>query len=900
MVNKKLFLILSLALSLFFQLSKGQDSIAINEFMAINDDIIKDEDGDNSDWIEIYNSSSTEISLSGWYLTDDENNLTKWSFPNITISAKEYLIVFASNKDRKAEKGKLHTNFKLSGSGEYLALVKQGNQLVSVFSPVFPEQFQNISYGKISSGYTYLSEPSPGIENIGSIFILPPKFSVNHGFYDNAFNLDISSQTEGADIYYTTNAATPDKTTGIKYTSPLNITTTIVVRAIAIKDGVGESATVTQSYIFPKDVVNQSNDQPGYPSIWTTPVHYTDSTYDTIPANYGMKQEFVSLPEVNKVMIQSLKSLPVVSIVTDIDNLFSWEIDSLKGGIYMYNGEPNGPTKNMIYHIGRGWTRPASVEYFNSGTSDGSIDFQANCAIKIHGGATRTRAKTEKHSLKLGFKSEFGPSKLEQQMFGEGSPNQYDWLVLRGGFAPRLGQQVRDPWAKSTVRDMGQYAAYSKFVHVYINGLYWGMYNLSERMDENCMRDNLGGKAGDYDILKDYLEVETGDTVAWYKLAAMAADPENYQEIIGNYPDGTPNPSIEKLLDPDNLIDYIMMNMYAGTTDWDYHNWIAARRKTDSDGFHFITWDAEGVFQGSNVSSIVAGGEINHPTGIFSDLLANEQFKNLFISHVNKHFFEGGELTPNPCLERYEKWLGEIDTALICDQARWVYNSGDIWNSAYHEFIYTYFPPRTEIVFKQFISENLYPTILAPTFSTTKSTVPEGTVIKLTSKSGGEIRYTLDGTDPGHFKLTDSKSISIYDSLGIHLDNAGDTITIYARVKNDTLWSRLVKRTYIVIDTNTTNSSIEMISANDGFFYSYPNPVDDFTQIAFSLSEPSNMRIKVYNMMGVELSTIYDEYSDAGEHTVTWEASGLAPGVYFCVLENLSKSKSNRITVIKR
>ena len=85
----------------------------------------------------------------------------------------------------------------------------------------------------------------------------------------------------------------------------------------------------------------------------------------------------------------------------------------------MYNGEPDGPTAGLMYHLGRGWIRPGSVEYFNSGKEDGFVDFQANCGLKIHGGASRTRTKTEKHSFKVGFKSEYGLSKLEEQVFGK-------------------------------------------------------------------------------------------------------------------------------------------------------------------------------------------------------------------------------------------------------------------------------------------------------------------------------------------------------------------------------------------------------------------------------------------------------------------------------------------------
>ncbi len=892
------FWVLSILLSTYF-FAKSQSDLIITEFMTLNSSILQDEDGDYSDWIEIFNPGSAEISLNGWYLTDNEDDFTKWAFPNILIDSNEYLIVFASGKDRVADKEKLHANFKLSSSGEFLALVKPGVQYTSDYSPAYPEQFKDISYGIFSGKQIYFSEPTPGAKNDSSKYISSPLFSVGHGYYYNTFNLKLSSVIHGAEIYYTTDASTPDKDNGIKYISEITINTTSVIRAITIKEGAGFSQVKTQTYIFPNDVIHQSNNQPGYPETWLDPRQQIE-----IEGNYSMKADFVDKPEVSNVIAQSLESLPVISIVSDIDNFFSRNTDPDSGGIYMYNGEPDGPTRDLKYFLGRGWIRPGSVEYFNSDTDDGNIDFQANFGLKIHGGASRTRMKTEKHSFKIGFTPEYGPAKLKKKLFGKGSPDQYDWLILRGGFAPRLGLQVLDPWAKSTLRDMGQYAARSKFVHVYLNGLYWGMYNLCEQMDENSLRDNLGGKAGDYDIIKDYYEIESGDSVAWAKLLALAANGiennENYQKLIGNNLDGTPNSTYEKLLNPENLIDYIMMNMYAGTGDWDYHNWFAARRKTDSEGFHFLVWDAEGVFKNTNnVGWIVDGGELERPTGLFSDLLENEQFKNLFIARVNKHFFEGGALTPKPSLERYESWLNDIDTALIADQARWVWDENDIWNKNYHSFIYDYFPGRTESVFIQLIGKGLYPYIELPQFNTNKDTISNEFQLYMTAPSDGEIYYTFDGTDPGHYKYSKNKAIYLYDNNPIPIYySTSDTVLISARVKKDNLWSILVKKQFII--SRDSVDVINNISQVKNDLFTYPNPMLNYTNIIYSLSKTFDIKIKIFNILGEEVITLEDETKPEGEYLVKWEPGNISAGIYLCVLENKTENIKTKALIIKK
>jgi len=127
---------------------RAQEAIRISEFMAVNDSGFDDEDRDEEDWIEIHNTGANTVDLEGWYLTDNVNTLTKWAFPEVTLASGAYLVVFASGKNRREPSQVLHTNFKLSGSGEYLGLVRpDGHTVVSEFSPTFPIQAPDVSYG---------------------------------------------------------------------------------------------------------------------------------------------------------------------------------------------------------------------------------------------------------------------------------------------------------------------------------------------------------------------------------------------------------------------------------------------------------------------------------------------------------------------------------------------------------------------------------------------------------------------------------------------------------------------------------------------------------------------------------------------------------------------------------
>ena len=137
-------------LVLLFVVAPLRAQFIISEFLASNSNSITDESGNNEDWIEIYNSGPSAANLLGWYLTDDVNQPRKWAFPNKTLSSGTYLVVFASNKNRTNPGANLHTNFKLSGSGEYLALTKDiaggGVQVVQAFNP-YPPQATDVAYG---------------------------------------------------------------------------------------------------------------------------------------------------------------------------------------------------------------------------------------------------------------------------------------------------------------------------------------------------------------------------------------------------------------------------------------------------------------------------------------------------------------------------------------------------------------------------------------------------------------------------------------------------------------------------------------------------------------------------------------------------------------------------------
>lgn len=200
----------------------------ITEFVASNNNSLVDEDGNSSDWIEIFNAGNADLDLNGWYLTDDANNLTQWSFPEITLGVGEFLVVFASGNDRADADGtELHTNFRLGAGGEYLALIQSdGTTVASEFSPGFPPQSTDISYGITieQSSQTLVNSSTP------LLFTVPTNNDLGTSYTE--VNFDTSSFTSspnGAGFGYETNpnsgtsylplieleAVIPDNTTSV-------------------------------------------------------------------------------------------------------------------------------------------------------------------------------------------------------------------------------------------------------------------------------------------------------------------------------------------------------------------------------------------------------------------------------------------------------------------------------------------------------------------------------------------------------------------------------------------------------------------------------------------------------------------------------------------------------------
>ncbi|HPR32902.1 MAG TPA: chitobiase/beta-hexosaminidase C-terminal domain-containing protein, partial [Prolixibacteraceae bacterium] len=588
--------------------------VYISEFMAINSKILADEDGDYPDWIELFNAGDQPVDLTGWFLTDNPDNLEKWKIPALVLDAGAYRILFASEKKRNDPARNLHTNFKLSGSGEYLALVaSDGKTVAHAYGDRYPAQREDVSYGLYQDQAVFFSTPTPGSANVLGTIPFAPVFSHTRGFYSEKIDVGLTSPGNGGTIYYTLDGKIPGPQTGTRYTSPIPIQQTTPLSAVAVDPGGALSEVITHTYWFLGDIVAQPESPDGYPMDWKMA-----SASTSIPADYEMDPEICNAPEYRDLMEGALTDLPSMSLVTNKEYLFNPAFDSEKGGIYIYTGKPSSD--------GVDWVRPTSIEYFDPATGD---EFQVNCRLKLHGGNSRNPSNSPKHGFELTFRSEYGPSKLNFHLFDEkGATNEFNNLVLRAGYnyswvknneTQRLNaQNLQDPWAKNTQLDMGKTSAHERFVHLYINGLYWGVYNLSEKYTNDFFESYMKGSEDDFDIIKEKQVVSAGNISAYNALIAQMnsglSSNANYQKIQGNNPDGTLNPAYANLLDMNNYIDYMLINYYVGNLDWNKNNWVMARNRVLNEaGFRFLCWDVETAMTDLSIDLVSEEGDSKTP-----------------------------------------------------------------------------------------------------------------------------------------------------------------------------------------------------------------------------------------------------------------------------------------------
>jgi len=414
------------------------------------------------------------------------------------------------------------------------------------------------------------------------------------------------------------------------------------------------------------------------------------------PAWYG-----VTLPagdeEAEREFEAALKSLPHLSLTLPVDDLFGAE-----RGIYTHPME-----------TGDEWERAGKLEYL---PEMGAAVSAVPAGMRIQGGWNRRPEESPKHSFRLVFRAKWGASKWKVALFN-GKTEGFDQLILRAGnnhswlhwsgAERRRAEFLRDPWMRASHAAMGHTAARSRPVHLFLNGLYWGVYDLCERPDGKFVSDAWGGKERDYDA-RNADKILSGDAASWEALFRLANAGVTNAAVYAQ---------MKASLDVPAFIDYILLNLYGANADWDRaSNWYAARRREPAGPWRFLAWDGERTLEEVGDWRI-ADNDDQSPMRLFQQLRAWPEFRREFGERARRHLGPGGALAPERAAERYRLLSERLAAGIAGEAARWgdyrraahpykegpyeSYTAREHWRPEVERLLKEYFPKRTQGVLEK-------------------------------------------------------------------------------------------------------------------------------------------------------------------------------------------------------
>jgi len=658
-------------------------------------------------------------------------------------------------------------------------------------------------------------------------------FSHDPGFYDSPFDLTLSSSGSGTIVIYTLDGSLPGYSASTVYgdssisllidpesTSGRPATAGVIVRAALYREGFAPSVSRSATYLFVDRVRNQS--WPGEP--WPS-YNVNGQVIDL-----SMDPDVVSDTRYTSLIEDALLDIPSYSVITDNDNMFS-----SSSGIYV----------NASNH-GEEWERECSVEMLDP---EGAY-FQINAGIRIRGGASRG-AWNPKHAFRLFFREAYGDAKLNYPLFGDEGVAVFNKIDLRteqnyswskdGDPAGALNTFIKDIYSRRLQGELGQPYTRSRYCHLYINGLYWGLFMTEERPEADYAETYFGDDQEDYDVIKVatetwpyFNEATDGNMDAWTELWNLCrtgfSSNQNYFGLEGKDASGLPVKGSKVMVDIDNLIDYMAIIFYTGNFDAPVSAWYGNgmpnnfyaiyNRKNLGTGFIFVGHDNEhsmmvdplyasvGVNDNRvSLPDMSATGPLDfQPQWLHYKLCSNAEYRLRFADRAASYFNEGGIFCPDTSKAQFMRYQEQLTLAIIGESARWgdaqrsvPYTKDDSWLPALEKLYSNFFPVRADIVEAQLKTADLLPDILAPSFNL-NSVKESREYVQLNSNSIlkiinndplGELVYTTDGTDPRQTGGDSSPTARTTDTdPEISIDR---TTIIKARARSGSSWSALSK-----------------------------------------------------------------------------------------------------------
>jgi hypothetical protein len=634
----------------------------------------------------------------------------------------------------------------------------------------------------------YFSNPSPGEEN-GIRYdgiVSDTSFSVDRGFYDTTFDLTITTSTEGSEIRYTTDGTAPSEASGQIYASPISITGTTVVRAMAHKTGFQSTNIDTHSYIFADDVYGPQlvNSLTAAPTISLV----TQSNYDLDLRSVGSTSELPSQsnnPPEKSVVIVALVSGELHVRILDVHirrnqetNRFDRQTVINKSEAQLVDGQEKTDLQNLLnqapFPDASGMSPETRREIIEKAISisehtpripflddsnndyiehkssiemifpDGTRGFQEDAGLTNFGGGF---TNFDKKNFRLYFRKEYGAGKLRYPIFDgfdyKNTPpaEKFDAINLRSGShdMTNRGAYMAARFVDDSLLDMGQIAPHGRFVHLYLNGEYWGQYHLRERWNADMASSYLGGAKEDYEAISannSGMEFQTGSAydgtgAFWTETRNLLRGPDPFVNAANH-------------IDIANVIDFTLL-WTSGECESEFR---AFGSETRGVPFKFMIRDPDGFMPngGWNHDHAVTH---NGPLSAMTELRTggNPDYNILLADRIHKHFFNDGALTATESVERLRKRFDEMRPGFEAEARRWDYQTVNSWESYVNRWINTGLPQRSTSMLQRLRQAGMYPDIIAPVLSQHGGSIPAGAGVTLSTNTTA-IYYTTDGSDP--------------------------------------------------------------------------------------------------------------------------------------------------------
>ncbi|HLA55142.1 MAG TPA: CotH kinase family protein, partial [Flavobacterium sp.] len=706
------FLFFSLIFLAFGHSAAGQ-TIVINEVLASNTNSVTDEDGSHEDWVEIYNTGASAVNLNGFGLSDESANLLKWTFPNVTLNSHAYLRIWCSDKNRAVAGQPLHTNWKISASGEAIYISNAAG--VALDNSPAVNLNPDISYGRLpngTGGFAFFAVTTPGAAN-GSVgyseVLTEPTFSQNSGFYTSGFNLTLSTTVPGATIIYTLDGSEPNesnlggttynyknkypKAPGQAFGAMLfkNFTSLQYSTPISIVDRTSQAnkiSTISSTYDFTPPYIPSTNIFKGT-VVRAKVVKAGALASKTITKNY-----FITPLGANRF------TLPVISLSIDENKLFDYDDGIYVAGKTFDEFRADFPNEPADYPIGNytwkgsDYERVANFNYFVNGLEV----LNQNIGIRIQGNYSRLYPSK---SMNFYSKSDYGTDGMHYKFFADQTYNNFARVVVKNSGSDFYNSFFKDAMSSELAKPLHTQTEANQPAITFINGEYWGLLTIREKYDDKFFDRVHGIPEGQLDLVENEglpENVEEGDNVDYQNMYSYIQNNSLIGDANFNY--------IKTRMDTESFTDYFITNIFMENEDWPGNNIIFWRKKTafdptapyGSDGrWRWAVHDMSSTWNDYDVNSLALatatnGSDFPNPpwsTLILRKLLENPTFKNDFISRfadvMNTSFLPSriiaqiavmkAQIAPE-MNEQITRWKAPIDLD------EWNYFTGELNNFA--------------------------------------------------------------------------------------------------------------------------------------------------------------------------------------------------------------------------